>query len=84
MNVEQLESILNEYPPSMRLDVMVERKAMLGTTVVELLLKLMEQPPDASVTFYGLSDCIIRERGEFTDDVAGAPPYREWLELDMR
>jgi hypothetical protein len=84
MNVDQLRSILNEYRPSMRLDVLVDRKAKLGTTVAELMAKLIDQPPNALLTFYGLSDCIIRERGEFTDDVAGAPPYREWLEIDMR
>ena len=44
----------------------------------------VEQSPDASVSFFGRSECIIRERGEFTDDVAGAPPYRQWLEIDMR
>lgn len=84
MNVEQLKSILSEYRSSMRLVIVVERQTLLETTMVEMLLKLMPQPPTALLTFYGRSDCIIRERGEPTDDVAGAPPYREWLEIDLR
>jgi hypothetical protein len=84
MRVGQLQSILNEYRPSMKLIVIVEQQRLLQTTVVEMLIKLVDQPREALLTFYGRSDCIIRERGEATDDVAGAPPYREWLEIDLR
>jgi hypothetical protein len=68
----------------MRIVVTVEQQRLLETTVVEMTLKLMTQPPKAIVTFYDRRECIIRERGEETNDVAGAPPYREWLEIDLR
>jgi hypothetical protein len=84
MRVGQLQSILNEYRPSMKLIVTVEQQRLLQTTVVEMLIKLAAQPREALLTFYDRSDCIIRERGEATDGVAGAPPYREWLEIDLR
>lgn len=84
MNNEQLQSILREYRPSMKLVVMVEKKSVLETSVAEMLIRLIAQPRDASLTFCGRPDCIIRERGEDTDDVPGAAPYREWLEMDMR
>lgn len=84
MNNEQLRSILAEYPLSLRLDVIVERERALETTVAEMICKLMDKPPGGLLTFCGRSECIIRERGERTDDVAGAAPYRKWLEMDMR
>jgi hypothetical protein len=84
MNVEHLQRILTEYRPSMRLVVTVAQEKMMETTVAEMITILMPQPRDECFSFFGLSECIIRERGEPTEDVAGAPPYREWLELDMR
>ena len=84
MNVDQLRSILGEYPPSMRLIIVVEQQTMWEMTVVEILLELMAKPEHELLAFCGRDNCIIRERGEFTDDVAGAPPYRKWLEIDLR
>jgi hypothetical protein len=57
---------------------------VMESTVFETMCKLMKEPAEASVFIFGRGDCILRERGEMTDDVAGAPPYREWLEMDMR
>jgi hypothetical protein len=83
MNVEQLKSILPEYPMSMRLVVTVEKQCMVETTVVEMLLKLIEQPPKALVTFYGRSEIIIREHVE--EPLLGEKSIRkEWLEFDLR
>lgn len=84
MIVEQLLVILKEYPPSLRLDVIVEGQIIRRTTVIEMCIKLMSQRPSALLIFYACPNCIVRERGERTEDVAGAPPYRQWLELDMR
>lgn len=80
MNNDQLQSILREYPMSLRLDVIVAGEKMLETTVVEMLVKLMEQPQSALVTFCGRSSAIVRERG-FN---SGLPPYKPWIEMDMR
>ena len=82
MIVDQLNRILSEYRPSMRLVVTVEQQRLLETTVVEMMLKLTAQPPKALVTFYDRSDCIIRERNGVFDH--GGAPYREWLEIDLR
>jgi hypothetical protein len=84
MTNEHLSLILNEYRPSMRLDIIVEREKVMETTVLDLMCKLISEPPSSSVHFCGRGDCILRERGEATDDVAGAAPYRTWLEMDMR
>lgn len=81
MNVEQLKSILGEYAPSMRLAVVVEQQELLSTTVVEMLLKLMAQPQDASLTFFGRSDVIIRERVE---EMSLEGRQKKWLEIDLR
>lgn len=84
MQVEQLKLILQEYPMSRPLKIVVEKKVMLETTVVQLLTKLIDIPPNGWLAFCGRHDVIIRERGDFTDDVAGAPPWKCWLEMDMR
>lgn len=81
MNVEQLKSILSEYPMSLRLDVIVERTKVLETTVAEMVCKLMPEPQNELLTFFGRSNCIIRERG-FNTSVA--PPYKPWIEIDLR
>lgn len=85
MNAEQLKAILSEYPPSMKLVVVVEKKRVLVTTVVEMLIKLMGQPQDASLTFCGRNNCIIRERADKTEhqgELVRCVPG--WLEMDMR
>jgi hypothetical protein len=46
-----------------------------------LIIKLMPEPSSALLTFCGRSDVIIRERGQNT---CIAPPYKPWLEMDMR
>jgi hypothetical protein len=92
MNAEQLKKILEEYSPSMKLKIIVDREVLIETTVIETVLKVQYEdlkcrPGDRPVTvltIFGRSDCIVRERGDFTDDVAGAPPYKRWLELDLR
>ena len=83
MNVKQLKSILMEYPMSMRLIVTVKRRTFMETTVVEMVLKLMAEPPNASGAFCELNDCIIRERVD--EPLLGEKSIRkEWLEIDMR
>ena len=83
MNIAQLKSILAEYPMSMRLVVTVERQHLLETTVIEMLLRLIEEPPSDWVALYGYRDCIIRERVE--EPLLGEKSIRkEWLEIDMR
>jgi hypothetical protein len=84
MNVEQLKSILDEYPMSMRLTVTVRQQELLATTVVELLSKLMTQLPGASLTFFGRNDCIIRERVDPHNNAHGTLIVKRWLELDLR
>jgi hypothetical protein len=57
-------------------------------TVIEMIIKLLEQEtpegPDPVLSIFDCSDCIVRERGEAIDDVAGAAPWRDWIELDLR
>lgn len=84
MRNEQLKSILCEYPPSMRLKIIVEKQLLTEMTVVELLCQLLEQPLEASLIFFGYNDVIIRERIEDLDAPPGAAPVRQWLELDLR
>ena len=79
MNVEQLKSILPEYPMSMRLVVAVRGGSeRYETTVIEMLLKLMSQPPNTSVTFFGCDNVIIREHA------GDGRPETNWLEFDLR
>lgn len=83
MNIEQLGSILAEYPMSMRLVVTVEKQQLLETTVVEMTIKLMKEPPETWVAFFGRRDCIIREHVE--EPLLGEKSIRkEWLEFDLR
>lgn len=85
MNVDQLITILNEYPLSSRLNIVVEKKTMLETTVVEMISKLMREPPNASLTFCGRDHCILREyaeRIEHQGELVRCHP--RWLEMDMR
>lgn len=53
-------------------------------TVAEMTCNLMTLPPENKVEVFGLDTFIIRVKGEMTDDVAGAAPWREWIELDAR
>lgn len=84
MNTEQLIAILNEYPMSTRLDIVVEGHPLIKTTVVEMLIKLKDQPHNASLTFYACSNIILRERIDSSGGEAIIPPNRMWLEMDMR
>jgi len=84
MNVEQLMSVLREYPPSLRLVIVVEQHPMVEMTVVELMLKLMTQPPGALLTYYGCSNCILREKMDSKGGDAIVPMCKMWLELDLR
>jgi hypothetical protein len=54
---------------------------VLETTVAEMICKLIGQPPDALATFFGRSNCILRERD---DPLASRGPHSKWLEMDMR
>jgi hypothetical protein len=84
MNNAQLTTILNEYPMSTRLDIIVEGFPVLKTTVIEMLMKLVDQPRHASLTFYGCPNLILRERINSSGGDAIVPPNRMWLEMDMR
>ena len=86
MRAKDLSAILQEYRPSMLLQILDQGCEMgAKTTVVELLSALLNQPDDAKVAFFGKGDCvIIRERGEETEGPPGAAPYRSWLEIDVR
>ena len=89
MNVDQLHKILTEYPMSMKLKVVVDGALAEETTVVQTIIKLQYEQfkarpgdrTDLLLNYFGRSNCIVRERGDFTDDVAG---YKRWLELDLR
>lgn len=93
MNVKQLREILDEYPPSMKLKVIVPPnskehwdvggEAMLETTVIETIIKLMEHP-DPTMTIFGCYDCIVRERVEMNGRDTLFPANKMWLELDLR
>jgi len=82
MNAEQLRKILNEYPPSRKLVIIVDGARVLETTVLEVLLKLMEKSQPALLTFFGRESCIIRER--IGGERPNAPYINEWLEIDLR
>lgn len=84
MNVEQLTSILKEYPMSRKLLVVIDGQTMRETSVAEAVCDLIQAQPSELLTFFGRNNCIIRERGDFTNDVAGAAPYKQWLEIDLR
>lgn len=62
MQTEQLRRILNEYPMSMRLNVIVDKTVAQETTIIEMLLKLGDVPDESLVSWCGFSNCIIRER----------------------
>jgi hypothetical protein len=80
MNVEQLKAILNEYPPSMKLAIRAGGKLMEDTTVLEVVLKLMaaEKPKLSNLSWYGLDNCIVRER------ISDTGPVFKSLEIDLR
>jgi hypothetical protein len=94
MDVEQLLSILHEYPGSRMLKVIVDRREVQSMTVIEMLLKLTHETTYADIksrpgdrykvklilTYFDRSDCIVRERREERPD---QPPL-EWVELDLR
>lgn len=84
MNVEQLKLILQEYPMSRPVKIVVEKKVMLETTVVQLLMKLIDVPPNGWLAFCGRHDVILRERIDSSGGDAIIPPGRTWLEMDMR
>lgn len=83
MNVEQLQSILSEYPPSLRLVIRSEPH-VLETTVAAILSLLMSLQPTAWLHFCGRSEVILRERIDSSGGDAIIPPGRTWLEMDMR
>lgn len=80
MRNEHLQSILLEYRPSMRIDILVGRKKRQETTVLEVVTRLMKEPPQSSVTILGRTDLILRERTINAD----RPTHGEWLEMDLR
>lgn len=92
MHITQLKDILREYPESRLLRVVADRDLIRETTVGLMLLDLIyaqikARPGDRDellLTYFGRSNLIVRERGEWTDDVAGAASWREWVELDLR
>lgn len=85
MNAGQLKDILLEYPGSRKLKVIVQKEVVMEMTVIELIIKLLEcEKIEALFTFFGFDNCIVRERGEMINDVAGAAPWRDWIELDLR
>lgn len=87
MHVDQLTKILNEYPPSRRLKVVVDHVVLLEMTVIEMLLKLEHDrakagdQPNLLLTYFGRADGIVRER--ITNQGGFALPL-EWVELDLQ
>lgn len=84
MNNEQFKSILCEYPMSMKLKVTVERTTVIETTVAEMLCKLLEQPHEALLTFFGRDNVVLRERSDPHINAFGTLIDKRWLEMDMR
>lgn len=88
MNVAQLKAILLEYPGSRALRTIVRGQTLQEMTVIEMIIKLMNYETDGHeqiLKLFGLENCIVRERYEFTDRVSAlASPCREWIELDLR
>lgn len=84
MNVGQLQNILFEYPPSLRLVVKTGQLPPMETTVAAILSRLMSLPPTELLTFFGRSDMLLRERIDSSGGDAIIPPGRTWLEMDMR
>lgn len=85
MHVAQLRSILNEYPMSRKLIVVVEGQNLIQTTVADFLSRLMSAQPTDLLTFCGLAHCIVRERIDMPRfECSPMPMTKEWLELDMR
>lgn len=79
MRADDLIEALKGYPPSHRAALMAKGHHMQDTTVAEIICSLMGLPSDESITFFGLTSLIIRERTEET----GSRPKR-WLEIDAR
>jgi hypothetical protein len=84
MNVAQLNSILMEYRPSMRVNIIVDHEPKHKTTVAELICVLMKGPSRKKIDFFGKSDCIIRERLDEKSLEQYGPELAQWLEIDMR
>lgn len=92
MHIQQLKDILREYPQGRLLRIVAERVLLREITVAEMVLDLTyaqikARPGDRDALlfmYFGRENLIVRERGEWTDDVAGAAPWRDWVELDLR
>lgn len=83
MKCTVLRELLLEYPPSRKLIVFDEGKLRFEMTIAEMAINLMSMP-DGQAEIFGKATFIIRERSESTDDVPGAAPWRDWIELDAR
>lgn len=81
-----LKNILLQYPPSRLLKVFANGEHRFDMTIAEMCCNLMSDHigKENDVALFGYHTFIIRERGEATDDVPGAAPWRDWIELDAR
>lgn len=84
MRVEDLLSILREYPPSSRLVVKDCGQTCFETNVADLICRLMRQPPEALVAIFARHSFIVRERIRMPQYDPIAPPGSMWIELDAR
>ncbi len=86
MRTKDLLAILQEYRPSMRLKILDDgAETGMEMAIATLVSTLLRYPADENVYFYGKGQCvIIRERGEEASPHEGDPPYRGWLEIDVR
>lgn len=83
MNVADILEALREFPPSMRLIVRSPPpQVQVETTVIELTIRLAQEPPDVSMNYFGRSSFILREHQP--KPTPNAPPQLAWLTMDWR
>lgn len=80
MTAKLLKSVLSEYPPSMRLTFVVDKRIAMETTVLEALVSLMQQRHDVYAALLSRDTCVVRERL----DGAVRGPQNTRLEIELR
>lgn len=84
MRASKVLSMLGEYPPSLRLKIVVNGEFRFEMTVAEMMVNLMTLPPADHVVLFSSTEFILRERCDSSGGEAILPANRMWLELDVR
>lgn len=87
MNVIDLISILNGWPPSLKLKVHHRTGFVFETTVCEMIIRLMDlkrdQSPPLIMTLFGCSSFVFREKCDRSGGDAVIPRDKQWLEMSV-